>query len=376
MNVKEFSVEKWMNTYEMEAKYNLAETCVDSLSLSKLLALSDEPDEFFRSLFDKKLTYGYIDGSPYFKEGISKLYKDMAPENILAMNGGIGANFLVLYSLIKPGDHVISVWPTYQQLCSVPESFGADVSLLKLKPENNFLPDLDELKSLITDKTKLICLNNPNNPTGALIEEELLMEIIEIASSCDAYILCDEVYKGLYHNDNLTVPSIVDIYEKGISTGSMSKVFSLAGLRLGWIAAQKDIIDECCKHRDYTTISCGMLDDIIASHALKNYNKILERNLSLVKKNASILENWVENEPFINYIKPKAGSTAFLKYDLPVPSEKLCIDLLNNYGTFLVPGKCFDMEGWLRIGYACDTQVLKKGLSNLSEYINKIKKTA
>jgi aspartate/methionine/tyrosine aminotransferase len=156
----------------------------------------------------------------------------------------------------------------------------------------------------------------------------------------------------------------------------MSKVFSLAGLRLGWIAAQKDIIDECCKHRDYTTISCGMLDDIIASHALKNYNKILERNLSLVKKNASILENWVENEPFINYIKPKAGSTAFLKYDLPVPSEKLCIDLLNNYGTFLVPGKCFDMEGWLRIGYACDTQVLKKGLSNLSEYINKIKKTA
>jgi len=369
VKIKKFGVEDWMNTYEMEAIYNIAETCVDSFTVKELISLSENPDEFFKSIYNKKLTYGYIEGSPEFRYQVSKLYKNLQPENILAMNGGIGANFLVLYTLVNPGDHVISVFPTYQQLYSVPESFGAEVSLLELKPENNFLPDIDKLKSLIKENTSIICLNNPNNPTGSLIEEDLLKEIVEIARACDAYILCDEVYRGLLHDPNLKVPSIVDIYEKGISTSSMSKVFSLAGIRLGWIAGPRNVIENCFMHRDYTTISCGMIDDILAVHALKNYDKILNRNLTIVKENAKILENWVENEPHITYVKSKAGSTAFLKYDFDIPSDEFCKKLFKANGTFLVPGKCFDMDGWLRIGYACDSNTLKKGLECLSEFM-------
>ncbi|MFM1651049.1 aminotransferase [Brevibacillus sp. B_LB10_24] len=373
MEIKHFAVEEWMNKYEMSAIYNIAETCVDSFTLEDLISIDGtNPDEFFRSLYEKKLTYGHIEGSPEFKSLVANLYDSVDPQNVLVMNGGIAANFLVFYSLVKPGDHVVSVHPTYQQIYEVPRSFGATVDLLHLRPENKYLPDLEELRSLVKENTKLICLNNPNNPSGAIIERELLEQIVEIARSCGAYLLCDEVYRNLLQDDDLIVPSVADLYEKGISTSSMSKVLSLAGLRLGWIAGPKDVIAECFKHRDYTTISVGMLDDILAVHALKNYDLILKRNRKIIKDNLEILDDWVANEPAITYVKPRAGTTAMLKVDLPVSSTVFCEGLLKETGAFLTPGICFDMEGWVRIGYACDTETLRQGLQKVSEYIRSL----
>lgn len=372
MEVKQFLVEDWMNTYEMDAVYNLAETCVDSFTLGELISLSEEREEFMKGLYDKKLTYGFIEGSPAIRKLVASTYSGMKEQNVLITQGGIGANFLVLFSLIKPGDRVVCVHPTYQQLYSVPEGFGAKVTLLGLKPEKGFLPDLDELQLAVKDGVDLIILNNPNNPTGALIEKEMLLEIVEIARKHDAYILCDEVYRGLLHNKDDSVPSVADVYQKGISTGSMSKVYSLAGLRLGWITGSVEVIEECFKHRDYVTISCGMLDDMLAVLALRNRDSIMERNLGLIRKNADVLFHWVSKQKFISYIRPKAGTTAFLKYHLPVASDDFCRGLFKENGTMLVPGNCFDMDGWLRIGYACDTDTLKKGLDKVTEYINSL----
>lgn len=370
MDIKLFAVEDWMNKYEMSATYNIAETCVDSLTVEELISMDGtNPEDFFRSLASKKLTYGHIEGSPEFRTLVSQLYTTVEAQQVLVMNGGIAANFLVFYSLVKPGDHVISVHPTYQQIYDVPKSFGATVDLLHLKEENGFLPDLDELRSLVRENTKLICINNPNNPSGSLMERDTLEQIVEIARSCGAYLLCDEVYRNLLQDDDLVVPSVADLYEKGISTSSMSKVLSLAGLRLGWIAAPKEVIEECIKHRDYTTISVGMLDDLLAVHAMKNYDRILTRNRKIIKDNLAILDEWVANEPAITYVKPRAGTTAMLKYDLPISSVDFCEGLLKETGAFLTPGICFDMEGYLRIGYACETEMLREGLQKLSEYI-------
>ncbi|MED1953884.1 aminotransferase [Brevibacillus centrosporus] len=370
MDIKLFAVEDWMNKYEMSATYNIAETCVDSLTVEELISMDGtNPEDFFRSLASKKLTYGHIEGSPEFRTLVSQLYTTVEAQQVLVMNGGIAANFLVFYSLVKPGDHVISVHPTYQQIYDVPKSFGATVDLLHLKEENGFLPDLDELRSLVRENTKLICINNPNNPSGSLMERDTLEQIVEIARSCGAYLLCDEVYRNLLQDDDLAVPSVADLYEKGISTSSMSKVLSLAGLRLGWIAAPKEVIEECIKHRDYTTISVGMLDDLLAVHAMKNYDRILTRNRKIIKENLAILDEWVANEPAITYVKPRAGTTAMLRYDLPISSVDFCEGLLKETGAFLTPGICFDMEGYLRIGYACETEMLREGLQKLSEYI-------
>ncbi|MGM8363903.1 aminotransferase [Virgibacillus sp. W0181] len=373
MDIKHFKIEEWMNEYEQGAVYNMAETCVDSLTVGELLTLGGEdPVQFFQNLTDTKLTYGHIEGSPDFKREVAKLYKTMEPDNVLAMNGAIGANFLLLYTLIEPGDEVICVDPTYQQLHSVPESFGATVKRLQLTKKNNFIPDVDEMASLVSEKTKLIIINNPNNPTGSVMDEAKLNEIVEVAKSADAYLLCDEVYRGLLQDPNLDVPSIVDLYEKGISTSSMSKALSLAGLRLGWIAAPEDVIRECVKHRDYTTISCGMIDDLLAVHALKNYDKIMDRSLKIVRNNIEILDDWVKNEPRINYVKPQGGTTTMLTYDADMSSVDFCIGLYEKNGAFFAPGSCFDMEGTVRIGYACDPDVLKEGLQKVSEYLREL----
>lgn len=373
MQIETFKVEKWMNEYEKEALYDIAQTCVKNISIDELFEIAQvDRSEFLDELTSKALGYGHIQGSPELKEGVCSLYETIKPENVISTIGAAGANHLVFYSLINPGDQVVSIIPTYQQLYSIPKSFGADVKILELRTENKFLPDLDELRSLVNKKIKLICLNNPNNPSGALINNSMLEDIVEIARDADAYLLCDEVYRGLNHCDPETV-SIADIYEKGISTSSMSKVFSLAGLRLGWVASKsKEVIEQCLSHREYNMISCAMSEETLAALALKNANKIKERNRKIICENLEILDQWVKSQSHITYVKPKAGTTALLYYDFDMSSQRFCDELSKKKGVFLTPGFCFELENCARIGYAGDKQVLIEGLMKISEYISEI----
>ncbi len=370
MKIKPFAVEEWMNEWEVGARYNIAETCVDSVSMNELFELTGEDrSEFLDSLCSRRLTYGDIEGLPEFREGVCGLYRTLRPENIVPTHGAAGANHHVFYSLISPGDRVVSIMPTYQQLYSIPESYGAEVCILKLDRENGYLPDMDELRRLVTPGTKMICINNPNNPTGALMSGELLSEIAEIARSAGAWILCDEVYRHLSQKDEWC-PSIADIYEKGISVSSMSKVFSLAGLRLGWIATQDtEVIKACLSHRDYNLISCGIFDEMLAATALKHSEILLERSKRIVRENLQILDDWVKSEPYVSYVKPEAGTTALVYYDLDIPSYTFCEEMYQKTGAFVTPGDCFEIPHSMRIGYANGKQALLDGLKAISKYI-------
>jgi len=368
MKIAPFRVEEWMNEYEMDAEYNIAETCVESLTVEELINFSDDPAARLAEIKKMQLTYGDIKGSAAFKKGVSSLYESVKPENILPSHGAIGANFLLLYSLVESEDEVVSVFPTYQQLYSIPESFGAEVKKLDLKYEDGFLPDLEKLKSLISEKTKLIAINNPNNPSGVVMKREILEKIVEIARNADAYLLADEVYRGFDLEEK--IPSVADLYEKGISVGSMSKVFSLAGLRMGWIAGPKEVIELCQLHRDYTTISNGMISDYLSTIALENKDKIIERNLTKVKKQLAILDRWVQNEELVEYVKPNGGTTAFLKYRLDLDSETFAKKLFKEKGVLVVPGIAFGRENFLRIGFAGNEKELKAGLALLKEFLD------
>lgn len=370
MKIKPFAVEEWMNAWEVGAKYNIAETCVDSISMNELFELTGEDKtEFLNRLCARRLSYGDIEGLPEFRKGVCGLYKTLNIENIVPTHGASGANHHVFYSLISPGDRVVSIMPTYQQLYSIPESYGADVQILHLSKENNYLPDLEKLRRLVTPKTKMICINNPNNPTGALMSEQILREIVEIARSADAWILCDEVYRHLSQEDGWC-PSIVDQYEKGISVSSMSKVFSLAGLRLGWIATHDmSVVKSCLSHRDYNLVSCGVFDEMLAAVALKHRDKLLERSRKIVRENLQILDDWVGSEPHVSYVKPKAGTTALVYYDLDISSYEFCEEMYKKTGAFVTPGDCFEVPHSMRIGYAYGKQDLIDGLKAISEYI-------
>lgn len=373
MKIKDFGVEQWMNEYETKAKYNLGETCVSSLSIRELCELVGvDVNDFAKQLVDRRLTYGAIEGAVELKEAITRLYQNLTPDEIVTEHGAIGANNLVLNALVEPGDEVIAVTPTYQQLQSIPKAIGAMVKLLPLKRENGYLPDAEQLRGLVSDKTKLIVLNNPDNPTGALMSQAGLQTIVDIAKSVDAYVLCDEVYRHLTQEDGYS-PSIIDLYDKGISTSSFSKVFSLAGIRLGWLATHDQaVMKACLSYRDYETISCGQLDEMVGTLALKNQAVLLERNRGIVRENLKVLEEWVHQQPHITWLKPKAGTTALLYYDFDLPSTIFCDRLMKEYETLLVPGSCFDIENSLRIGYAFETTHLRDGMNQLGRFLAKL----
>ena len=369
MFIEPFEVEIWMNEWETRCTYNLAETCVASITINELLALSGRDEADLYELLSMKLTYGDIEGSDRLRAAISKLYANTAIADITITHGTIAANMLVHKGLVERGDHVVSIIPTYQQHYSIPRSIEANVATLSLEASDGFLPDLDRLRSMVTLETKLIALTNPNNPTGALIERPMLEAITEVADSVGAYLLCDEVYRGTGQVGDGMVPSIVDIYHRGISTAGMSKVFSLAGLRVGWVVAPKELTEKIMIHRDYDTISVGMINDHFAAIALENASKVLARSQAITRENLAILDSWITNEPRVDWVKPRAGTTAMLKLDIPMSSREFCIDLLEKTGVMLTPGDAFDMEGYVRIGYANEREILEAGLSEMSAYL-------
>lgn len=370
MKIRPFAVEEWMNAWETKARYNIAETCVDSISLRELFALAGEDENaFWDSFLNRRLTYGDIEGAPGMRKGIASLYKAIRPEEIVPTHGAAGANHHLFYSLVEPGDRVVTVSPTYQQLISIPEGYGAKLSVLKLRPENGWLPDLDELRNLAVPGTKLICINNPNNPTGALMDSALLRKTVQIARDCGAYLLCDEVYRGLTQEDGES-ESAADLYEKGISVSSMSKVFSLAGIRMGWIATRDEALrTSLWSHRDYNHISCGMFDEAVAEIALAHKGALLARSRGIVRNNLKILDRMVASEARLSYVRPRAGTTALIQYDYAPQSVPFAERMLRETGAFVTPGDCFDQMKTLRVGYACDEETLRGGLAAMQGFL-------
>lgn len=375
---------------------NIAETCVASVSVADLQALSTDKTGASPLSLSKKLTYGAIRGSATLRERVAALYNNddeasshdtLPSDSIMITQGAIVANFLLFYTLLGPRDHVICVYPAYQQLYGVPQSLGAEVTLWKLQRENGYVPDVEELASLARPNTKLIVLNNPHNPTGAAVPEPVLRSVVDFARERDIIVLCDEVYRPLFHSlpsGPPPPPSILSFgYDKTVSTSSMSKAWSLAGIRLGWIASRdRAIIEKVAEARDYTTISVSQLDDQIASYALSDAVRpaLLDRNLRLARTNLDILDVFVRAHPGkCSWVKPTAGTTAFVQFTnagKPVDDVAFCLDVLDKTKAMFLPGfKCFghgkDYKGYVRIGYVNETAVLREALEKLGDYVDK-----
>jgi len=373
MRIESFLIEDWMNAHEESASVNLAETCVSPMSLTDLFELTETPPgDFFGKVAERRLTYGAIDGSDTLKEGICGFYANMPPGAVLTTHGAAGANHLVFCSLVEPGDEVICVHPTYQQLYSIPASFGATVKLLELRRENRYRIDPDELRSLVNPRTRMICINNPNNPTGALNRADILEKVVDAARECGAVLLSDEVYRGLQPQD-IPVPSAADIYERAVSVCSMSKVFSLAGLRLGWLACRDEtLMEKIRSHRNYSHISCGVIDEAVAALALSFRERVLERSRGIIRTNLAAVEQLVDSHPLLSWVKPEAGTTALLWYRADIGSYELCERLLADTGVLLSPGACFGLEGCVRIGFVFARGELQRGLELFGSFLSEV----
>ena len=331
---------------------------LDALKNISRTTLEYSPSQGYRSLRQALVNY-------YERYQIK-----LTADEIIITSGGSEAVLFAFMSCLNPGDEIIVSEPAYANYMSLAISAGAVIRTVATTIDEGFcLPKVEKFEELINERTKAILICNPNNPTGSLIPEKKLLEIIEIAKSVNAYILSDEVYRGLNQTDEYT-PSVADLYEKGISVCSMSKVFSLAGLRLGWIASKnKDVIESCIHHREYNMISCSIIDECIAALALQNADKIIKRNQKIIRECLSILDDWVQTQKHFSYIKPQAGTTALIYYDFDMTSKELCDKLAKEKGVFLTPGFCFETEHCFRVGYCKNPEELKNGLQKISEFI-------
>jgi aspartate/methionine/tyrosine aminotransferase len=235
--------------------------------------------------------------------------------------------------------------------------------------------NLDKLAALTTDQTKAIVFNNPNNPTGDVVSDEHLQQMVTIARQHDAYLICDEAYRGLTHNVGFSA-SVADLYEKGISLGSMSKAFALAGLRLGWIASQDQSFMEAVHiHRDYTMISNGGIDEYIAALALKHKDVVHQRNMAITTARAEMFTKWIDSEPKLSCTPFKGGTVALPSYESSLNSEEFCRRVIEEQSVLLMPGFVFDLEKCFRMGYAREPEErMIAGLERLSDFLAKLDK--
>lgn len=378
MKIEDFALERWLTRHELHVKYDIAESGILPLKLNDLLAFESAEDRAasLERLLNLPLGYSEAVGTRELRGMIAATYPNIDPDNILVTTGAIEANFLLFNVLLDAGDHVVATYPAYQQLYSVPRAIGCNVSLWKVTPENDFCYDLNALQALITPKTRLIVVNTPHNPTGAMLSEHELRQVYALAESVGAMVLCDEAYRWLaiLGGENFA-PPICTLGKHGISVGTISKPFGLPGLRLGWMVAPKDIIAKCWAMRDYVSLSPGKLNDAIAILAFKHREKIIERNTAIIRANLDAANAWVAQQADILAWKPpRGGLLALLKYQLDMPSLELADKLATEYSVMLAPGSSFGYENYLRIGVGQNPAVFQAGLAAAAQCFASLRK--
>ena len=386
MNIKPFAVEEWMNEYEVGALYNIAETCVDSVSLDELFKLTGEnKEDFLKDFCAQRLTYGDIWGSEALRSGISKLYHTIKADEVVLTHGAAGANHHVFCSLISAGDRVVSIMPTYQQLYSIPEAIGADVAIMHLKQENDYLPDLNELKSLVTPETKMICINNPNNPTGAVYSEQTLRALAALAVEKDFYIIADEIYEKLIFGDakHFSIASISEeVRERCVTINGFSKAYAIPGWRLGYSAAVGEVAASIKSIQSHATSAANCIAQRAGVAALTGPQDSVEAMRREYERRRDYAFGALKAMPGVElemphgafYLFPKVDSyfgTQYQNYQIN-SSKDLANYLLDEAEIAVVFGEAFYMNGYLRISYANSMENIQEALRRMAEALKKL----
>jgi len=352
MNLPIFKLEEFWKKYEFTAPYLLCASDAEALSLNELLALADsEMKEMWETLH---LGYTETQGLPLLREEIAKLYTSIKPHQILTTAGAEEGIYCTMRSLLALGDHVIVVTPCYQSLETLPKSFGAEITTIALSPKNRWKLSLEDVQRAFQENTKLIILNYPHNPTGALLDKEVFEGIIDLAKVHDAYIFCDEMYRYLEINEQDRLPTMADAYEKGISLFGMTKPFGLAGLRIGWLASRDtDYLQKVADYKHYTSICNSATSELLAVIALRAKKTILAKNRKIMLDNLILLDQFFQrHSSSLRWTRPESGTIGLVELLLPVSIDDFAQELVEKTGVLIMPGSVFDMPGnFFRIGF-------------------------
>ncbi len=377
MKIEPFLLERWMTRHETHVKYDIAESGILPLSTHDLLQFEPEGARAatLEALLQLPLGYSEACGTVALRSALAATYQLVAADQILVTTGAIEANYLLFQVLLDAGDHVIAPYPAYQQLYSVPRAIGCEVSLWEVGPETDYRYDVDALERLLTPRTKLIVVNTPHNPTGAMLSPADAARVYALAESVGAWVIGDEAYRWLsVPGGDPFAPPAVDMGARGISVGTLSKPYGLPGLRIGWMAGPRDVIERCWGMRDYITLSPGKLNDALACLALRHHDKIVERNRVIITANLAAASAWIESrQDMLSWTAPRGGLLGLLKYNLPVDSLTLADTLATEYSVMLAPGSAFGYEQHLRLGIGQRPDMFARGLAEAGRALDRFR---
>lgn len=371
MHIQPFEMERWQSLWENEVTYNLSESGVAPFTLAELRELTGVDPS------GTSLGYGHTQGSQLLRERIAALYPGATADNVLVTCGSAEANFIACWRLVEPGDRVVIVTPTYGQTPGLAAGLGAEVVELPLEEQLGWQPAPGAATEAIVDGTRLVVVTNPNNPTGAVLSEASMDEIVAASEGVGAWILADEVYAGAELSGPVT-PTAWGRSSRVVAGASLSKAYGLPGLRLGWLVASSEWRDELWARKDYTTIAPSVLSDQLAAGALEPEvrKRIFARSRSILTDHLEILSSWVASfGGSLRFRAPDAGAIALIGYDLRIPSVQLAERLRVEHSTLIVPGDQFGREGFFRIGFGYSETHLRGGLAELSSLLEQLAET-
>jgi aspartate/methionine/tyrosine aminotransferase len=363
-----FLMERMMSKWENVVDYNLSESGVHPMTIRKLV----EDPVVIEELLSTELGYAQANGVIELRERIAALYPGATPDNVLVTVGCAEANFVTLQTMLRPGEEMVMMLPNYMQVWGIAHNLGFRVKSFNLKEERGWALDLDELNDTVSEKTKLIAVCNPDNPTGYILTEAEVEAIVAAADRVGAWILADEVYSGAERLTDTQTPSFWGRYDKVLAHNSLSKAYGLPGLRIGWVVGPADTVDEIWARHEYTTIGATMLSNKLAAVALSPEvrPRLLKRTRDYIRRGYPILDAWMEDhEGTFTVVPPQAAAIAFVRYHLDVNSTELVNRLMREKSVLIVPGDHFGLDHHLRISSGLPPDYLRAGLDRIHELI-------
>jgi aspartate/methionine/tyrosine aminotransferase len=371
MKIQKYYMEDWLNS-SRGIHYNLSSSGCPDFYLGDFLKYCNTDISTLNTMF---LGDNETRGSLRLRREICKSYEHVNIDEVMVANGTSEALFVFFNELLNKGDRVVVPFPAFQCLYQIPKSIGCSVAFLPLLENKLWQLDIDRLDKLVTKDTKLIIINTPHNPLGWTLSEADLIEIARIANKNDAYLLFDEHYRYLPLRDisNL-IPSGYDVckqyHDKVFATGSMIKCFGIVGIRIGWLIGDEQFILKCTDYKDYLSHTIPSITDYIAILALENKERIRDMNIMKIKKNLSLVNQFMKkNDEIFEFMEPTGGVVCFPRLKRGLLSEPFCRALFDQYRISLLPGFAFEVEDHFRMSLGLDTHLFSQALELTQEYI-------
>jgi aspartate/methionine/tyrosine aminotransferase len=336
-----FRLEVHFSRWEFAARHHLTASDAQTMTVGELLALGTDDE---RAAFaDLPLGYGETRGAPRLRAEIAASYRHLEADDVLTFAGAQEGLYWMLRLFAGPGDHVVVTVPNYQALETVPLAAGAEVTGVRLDERAGWRLDVEAVRAALRPDTRLVAVNFPNNPTGAVPDRRTWQELVELCAERGVRLLSDEVYRGLEADPARTLPQAADLSPSAVSLNVLSKAYGLPGLRVGWLATRdRDLLHALERHKHYTSICNAGPSEFLGAIAVRERERIWARNRAIIAANLPLFDAFFARHPeAFAWAPPEGGCVAFPRYLGPEGAETFCRDLVETEGVLLLPASIY-----------------------------------